>query len=121
MSDEQPIRISGLQAANLGQNGYAMARDVLKQVIEERTGKPHEWAHLLNVDAIELVPVPENPPAPVDVPVARVDIYEGSIMAQWTPGSRERLVCQLLVLIDNLVKGDRAPFILASEVEAVKA
>lgn len=59
MSERKPILISGLQAAQWGPLTFDLAKDIIRNVTEESTGKPHEWRTRINIDAIELVPVSE--------------------------------------------------------------
>lgn len=120
MSEGKPIRISGSQAAEWGLVTLDLAKSVIRQAVEEKVGKPHEWRQLTNMDAIELVPVEASPSRDEAKAFARVDLFEDHVAAQFLPGSRDRVIRCLLLLVDGLVKGANVPFLQTDEVEAVK-
>lgn len=118
---EKPIRITGTQAAEFGPGFLTLAKDLIKQVFEERTGKPHEWLQEINVDAIVLRPVPECGPDP-ERPWGRIDFYPGHTLAQFLPGQCERMIVELTGVADSLRNGHQrqVSFVQIAEVETVK-
>lgn len=117
---EREIRITGLQAAEWGPSTLKFMSGIIKQVMEEKTGEPMEWVAEFNRDASVLLPVArEKPPEPRGA-YARIDFYDGHFVLQHLPAEKDRLLRDLLNLVDMFKSYKRVPSIQITEVEAVK-
>lgn len=52
---DRPIRITGLQACQWGGRRAEFVKGLLREVMEEREGRPLAWVMDINIDAITLV------------------------------------------------------------------
>ena len=117
---EREIRITGMQAAEWGPTRFKFVSDLLKTAAEEKAGEPMEWVSEFNRDATVLLPVSRiGPPAPRGA-YARIDFHDGHFVLQHLPGEKDRLLRDLVNLVDTFKSYKYVPSLTVAEVEKVK-
>lgn len=119
---ERPIRITRLQAVEWGSEQTKFLGGLIKQVAEEKAGEALEWVTEHNIDAQVLLPVNRPtlyPPTPAEA-YARIDFFHGHLVFQHLPAYRDRVLRDLLNLVDAFKSGAPTASTQIAEVEKVK-
>lgn len=117
---ERDIRITGLQAAEWGPSTLKFMIGLIQQVMEEKAGEPMEWVPEFNRDSTVLLPVSRTKPPEPRGAYARIDFHDGHFLLQHLPGEKDRLLRDLVNLVDTFKSYKYVPSLQVAEVEVVK-